>query len=101
VNHWLVREEILATECWVNYECFGGLQSGLEFFFKAKDLSWLLVGDRRCLADLDNSGAIDFADILAILSAWGNIGGPEDLDGSGAVDFGDLVVVLSAWGPCA
>ena len=43
---------------------------------------------------------VGFGDILAILSAWGNKGGPEDLDGSGTVDFGDLLVVLSAWGPC-
>ncbi len=53
-----------------------------------------------CPADLDDSGAVDFGDILAILSAWGNKGGPEDLDGSGVVDFGDILVVLEAWGPC-
>jgi len=53
-----------------------------------------------CVADLDDSGAVDFGDILAILSAWGNKGGPEDLDGSGFVDFGDLLIVLSSWGPC-
>ena len=53
-----------------------------------------------CPGDLDGSGAVDFADILAILSAWGNAGGPEDLDGSGAVDFGDILVVLATWGPC-
>ncbi len=51
-------------------------------------------------ADLDDSGAVDFGDILAILSAWGNKGGPEDLDGSGTVDFGDILIVLAAWGPC-
>ncbi len=53
-----------------------------------------------CPADLDDSGAVDFGDILAVLSAWGNKGGPEDLDESGFVDFGDLLIVLSAWGPC-
>ena len=47
-----------------------------------------------------DSGVVDFGDILAILSAWGNKGGPEDLDGSGVVDFGDLLIVLAAWGPC-
>ena len=40
------------------------------------------------------------ADVLAVLAAWGNAGGPEDLDGSGTVDFGDILVVLAAWGPC-
>ncbi len=53
-----------------------------------------------CPADLDGSGSVDFGDILAILSAWGNKGGPEDLDGSGVVDFGDILIVLAAWGPC-
>ena len=53
-----------------------------------------------CPEDLDGNGAVDFGDILAVLSAWGNKGGPEDLDGNGTVDFGDLLAVLAAWGPC-
>ncbi len=53
-----------------------------------------------CPEDLNGSGAVDFGDILAILSAWGNAGGPEDLDGSGTVDFQDILRVLKAWGPC-
>ncbi len=56
--------------------------------------------DVLCPADLDRSGAVDFGDILAILTAWGNAGGPEDLDSSGLVDFGDILVVLSSWGEC-
>ena len=51
-------------------------------------------------ADLDDSGDVGFGDILAILLAWGNKGGPEDLDGNGIVDFGDLLIVLGSWGPC-
>ena len=54
-----------------------------------------------CFGDIDGSGAVDFGDILAVLTAWGNEGGPEDLDDSGFVDFGDLLLVLAAWGPCA
>ncbi len=53
-----------------------------------------------CPADLDGSGDVDFEDILRVLDAWGNKGGPEDLDGSGTVDFDDLLIVLDAWGPC-
>ncbi len=59
-----------------------------------------LILTSSCEADLDGTGDIGFGDILAILAAWGNAGGPEDLDGSGTVDFGDLLVVLGAWGPC-
>ena len=53
-----------------------------------------------CPPDLDCSGAVDVGDIMAILSAWGNKGGPQDLDESGFVDIGDVLVVLTAWGPC-
>ncbi len=55
---------------------------------------------RICPADLDVFGAVDIGDLLAILTAWGNKGGPECLDGSGFVDIGDLLIVLTAWGPC-
>lgn len=50
--------------------------------------------------DIDGSGAVDFGDILVILAAWGDVGGPADVDGSGTVDFGDVLVILGAWGPC-
>ncbi len=55
-----------------------------------------------CPIDFDGSGAVDFGDLLAILSAWGPCEGicSEDLDGNGAVDFSDLLIVLANWGPC-
>jgi len=53
-----------------------------------------------CPADLDGSGDVGFDDLLAVLAAWGDEGGPEDLDGDGVVGFGDLLLVLSSWGPC-
>jgi hypothetical protein len=46
-------------------------------------------------------GLIGFADLLAVLSAWGPCDKcPEDFDESGAVGFADLLVILSNWGPC-
>ncbi|MBX3374638.1 MAG: trypsin-like peptidase domain-containing protein [Phycisphaeraceae bacterium] len=55
-----------------------------------------------CPADIDGSGTVDFADVLALLAAWGPCGGdcPEDIDASGTVDFNDLLQLLAAWGPC-
>ena len=54
-----------------------------------------------CPEDLDVSGAVDFNDLLSVLSAWGPCTDcPADLDSSGMVDFTDLVTVLSAWGAC-
>jgi len=56
---------------------------------------------QACPGDVDGNGAVDFQDLLAILGAWGNAGGPEDVDGSGTVEFGDILAVLATWGACA
>lgn len=53
-----------------------------------------------CPGDLDGNGAVDAADLAALLSAWGGAGA-ADLDGSGAVDAADLAALLSAWGGCS
>ena len=51
--------------------------------------------------DVDGDGAVDFADLLAILTAWGPCSAPcpEDIDGDGIVGFSDLLAVLANWGP--
>ncbi|MHC5114922.1 MAG: M12 family metallo-peptidase, partial [Planctomycetota bacterium] len=55
-----------------------------------------------CPEDLNGNDAVDFADILAIIAAFGPCPPecPEDLDGSGDVGFGDILQVIAAWGPC-
>jgi hypothetical protein len=58
-------------------------------------------GCAACPWDLSGDSIIGFADLLAVLSAWGPCPGcPEDLSGDGAVGFADLLKVLSEWGPC-
>ena len=54
-----------------------------------------------CPWDLDSSGSVGTADLLDLLSQWGdNPGGPPDFDGSGSVGTGDLLKLLSNWGRC-
>ena len=53
---------------------------------------------RDCPADLDGDGMVGVRDLIAVLFAWGNKGGPEDLDDDGDVGFSDLLIVLAAWG---
>ncbi len=54
-----------------------------------------------CPADVDGDRDVGFADLTAVLAAWGPCDAcPEDVDGDGAVAFGDLTTVLAAWGPC-
>ncbi len=64
------------------------------------DVPVLLNDCSTCPADLDDDGMVGVSDLIEILAAWGNKGGPEDLDGSGFVDIGDILAVLAAWGPC-
>jgi len=51
--------------------------------------------------DLDGDGDVDFADLLALLAAWGDCFAgpacPEDLDDSGGVGFADLLILLANW----
>lgn len=55
-----------------------------------------------CREDINRDGEVNFVDLLAILGAWGNPGGPEDVDGNGVVGFGDILAILARWGspPC-
>ncbi|MBT8484291.1 MAG: hypothetical protein HKO59_04410 [Phycisphaerales bacterium] len=55
----------------------------------------------ECAADVDESGAVDIIDLLAVLAAWGPCDAcVADIDGDGVVGFLDLLRVLAEWGPC-
>ena len=55
----------------------------------------------NCPGDLNGSGAVDFPDLIQLLSAFGQCDScAEDLDDSGAVEFDDLIALLSVWGNC-
>ena len=62
--------------------------------------AWRALLPALCLGDLNLDDVVDFDDLILVLAAWGNKGGPEDLDQSGLVDFDDLLIVLAAWGRC-
>ncbi len=53
-----------------------------------------------CPQDLDGDGVIGSADLAALISAWGQTGGPADFNGNG-VGADDLATIVSAWGPCS
>ena len=60
----------------------------------------ILCAGGGCPADVNGDGVVDVLDLLAVIAAWGNLGGPEDVNGDGVVDVLDLLAVISAWGPC-
>ncbi len=90
-----------AWDQWHGFRADAGVISRIVFrgvgHMVLDDVSWLV----RCPADFDGDGMVGVSDLIEILCAWGNKGGPEDLDGSGFVDIGDLLVLLETWGPCA
>ena len=48
--------------------------------------------------DLNGDGAVNGADLAALLAAWGECGGcAADLDGNGSVGASDLAILLAAW----
>jgi hypothetical protein len=51
-----------------------------------------------CLGDLDHNGAVDAADLAALLAGWG--GASTDLDANGTTDAADLAIMLASWGTC-
>ena len=56
--------------------------------------------DGPCVEDINGDGVVNVLDLLEVLAAWGNAGGPADVNGDGIVDVLDLLAVLAAWGPC-
>lgn len=65
------------------------------------DLSAATPSCPGCLGDANGDSLIDFADITAALSHWGESGVAPfdgDSDYSGVVDFGDITATLGAWG---
>jgi hypothetical protein len=58
-----------------------------------------------CPADVNNSGAVDSDDLVAVILAWGICPVPPgpcpaDANNSGTVDSDDLVLVILNWGAC-
>jgi len=85
---WVVPEAAVGD---VLYFCIPHCSFGMDGIIHVVD---------PCDEDLDGSGAVDVADILIIIGAWGDIKSPHDLDGSGVVDVGDLLLIIGAFGAC-
>ncbi len=66
----------------------------------ATDLNGDVIPDIcQCMGDLNFDGAVDSADLVMLLGAWGS-NAAADLNGSGVVDAADLVQLMGAWGIC-
>lgn len=69
-------------------------------------LSITCTPDPPCVGDVNNSGAVDVADLLAVINNWGFCflecppACAGDVDGDCAVNVADLLAVINAWGAC-
>ena len=50
------------------------------------------------VGDINGNGKVNTEDLLMLLAAWGNNGGPEDINGDGIVNVEDLLLLLANWG---
>jgi hypothetical protein len=74
----------------------------------SENAGWINLDDASafvatvCPGDANGDGLVNFADLNAVLSAFGTTGAPGtapgDLNEDGVVNFGDLNLVLSAFG---
>jgi hypothetical protein len=80
-----------------SYYFFGG-NPRASFYMKVKGAATL--EDAVSNPDIDGSGCVDDADLLAVLFAFGNTGSglDEDVNCDGTVDDADLLAVLFAFG---
>ena len=64
--------------------------------------TWYWLVDEFCPADVTCDEHVATADLVQLLSQWGDCSGscPEDLDENGVVDVADVLIVLADWGPC-
>lgn len=78
---------------------------GLDYDPFTVDFFAAHLGTPGCIADWDNSGSVDSADIAAFLASWiravivGNLG--PDVDGSGLVNSADISAYLVQWLPAS
>jgi lysophospholipase L1-like esterase len=58
----------------------------------------------ECLADTNQSGAVDIDDLLAVVNAWNWSGNPSahpaDVTADGVVNIDDLLFIINSWGLC-
>jgi len=54
-----------------------------------------------CIADLNQDGTVNGADLAIVLGNWGTAGPAGDVNGDLTVNGADLAIVLGSWGPCA
>ena len=56
--------------------------------------------DASCTGDINGDSIVDVTDLLEVVGAWGNTGGPADVNGDGIVNVADVLAVVEVWGPC-
>ena len=58
------------------------------------------VPDVPCLGDVNGDLKINVEDLLAVVDHWGEASILYDVDDSGIVDSADILLIISNWGNC-
>ncbi|MCI0676025.1 MAG: dockerin type I domain-containing protein [Phycisphaerales bacterium] len=79
---------------------FGGFASG-EPLSPGRIFILTPVPEQNVPGDVNGDGVVNIADLLAVISAWGQCPPapcPADVNNDGFVNIGDLLFVISSWG---
>ena len=77
-----------------------GQGSVIEAGVDGVGLSRSYCDEASCTGDVNNDSNVDVTDLLEVVGAWGDSGGPADVNGDGIVNVADILEVVGAWGPC-
>jgi hypothetical protein len=77
-----------------------GSGSVIEAGVDGVGLSRSYCDEASCTGDVNNDSNVDVTDLLEVVGAWGESGGPADVNGDGIVNVADILEVVGAWGPC-
>jgi agmatine/peptidylarginine deiminase len=102
------RDEVLGGHLRADFDRYidgDGLLTILLYAERSSDrayhdyLSVTVSYEALAVGDVNEDGVVDFADILAIVGAWGPCSAPcpPDVNGDGDVGFGDILLVIANW----
>jgi hypothetical protein len=73
----------------------------------------ILIGEERCVGDVDGGGNVNVSDLLVLLADWGACPAPctagtanapdtcpADFNRDCGINVTDLLALLAAWGAC-
>jgi len=81
--------------------------AGYGFAPSGEQAAWRVKLPQPCAADINNNGAVNVDDLLAVINSWGACANPNNCPadivppgGNDLINVDDLLAVINGWGAC-